>query len=253
MGAYNSAYIEMVIAVFMALFAINFNLYFLLLIGRWREALKSEELHWYLALIAASVLAIALGIRDSSGGMLAALRHAFFNVSSITSTTGFCTVDYCQWPMFSQLVLLLLMFIGGCAGSTAGGLKISRVIALVKMGARKLREAASPKRVSVVMYEGKPMTERAQNDIALYFILYTLLFFALVVLMSFENLDFTTTFSAVATTFNNVGPGLGAVGPTGNFGGFSGPAKLVLSFGMVAGRLEIVPLIVLFAPSTWRA
>ncbi|MEI3100274.1 MAG: potassium transporter TrkG [Oscillospiraceae bacterium] len=126
-GAYDSAYIEMVIAVFMALFAINFNLFFLILIGRWREALKSEELHWYLAIIAASVLAIALGIRGSSGGMLSALRHAFFNVSSIISTTGFCTVDYVQWPEYCQWILVILMFCGACAGSTGGGLKTSRV------------------------------------------------------------------------------------------------------------------------------
>ena len=252
-AAFDSVPIELILSFGMFIFAVNFNLYFYILRGRWREAVKSDELRWFVAIVLAAICAIVLNILPMYDSLWLCIKDALFNVATIITTTGFCTVDYCQWPMFSQLVLLLLMFIGGCAGSTAGGLKISRVIALVKMGGRKLREAASPKRVSVVMYEGKPMTERAQNDIALYFILYTLLFFALVVLMSFENLDFTTTFSAVATTFNNVGPGLGAVGPTGNFGGFSGPAKLVLSFGMVAGRLEIVPLIVLFAPSTWRA
>ena len=199
------------------------------------------------------MLAIVLNILPMYDSLWLCVKDAFFNVATIISTTGFCTVDYCQWPMFSQLILLLLMFIGGCAGSTAGGLKISRVIALVGLAKRKLHESVNPKRVSVVVYEGKPMNERAQNDIALYFILYTFVFFGLVVLVSFENLDFATTFSAVATTYNNVGPGLGTIGPTGNFGGFSGFSKLVLSFGMVAGRLEIMPLILLFAPSTWRA
>ena len=152
------------------------------------------------------MLAIVLNILPMYDSLWLCVKDAFFNVATIISTTGFCTVDYCQWPMFSQLILLLLMFIGGCAGSTAGGLKISRVIALVGLAKRKLHESVNPKRVSVVVYEGKPMNERAQNDIALYFILYTFVFFGLVVLISFENLDFITTFSAVATTYNNVGP-----------------------------------------------
>lgn len=252
-AAFESVPIELILAFGMLIFSVNFNLYFFALRGRWREALKSDELRWFVAIVLAAVLAIVLNILPMYDSLWLCVKDAFFNVATIISTTGFCTVDYCQWPMFSQLILLLLMFIGGCAGSTAGGLKISRVIALVGLAKRKLHESVNPKRVSVVVYEGKPMNERAQNDIALYFILYTFVFFGLVVLISFENLDFATTFSAVATTYNNVGPGLGTIGPTGNFGGFSGFSKLVLSFGMVAGRLEIMPLILLFAPSTWRA
>lgn len=237
----------------MLTFAVNFNLYFYALRGRWREALKSDELHWFVCIVVAAVAAIFINILPTYDNMLVCLKDAFFNVATIITTTGFGTVDFCQWPMFSQLVLLMLMFIGGCAGSTAGGLKISRVIALVKLAGKKLRQAVNPKRVSIVIYENKPMHERTQNDIALYFILYVFIFFLLVLMISFENLDFTTTFTAVATTFNNVGPGLGSIGPTGNFSGFSDFSKCVLAFGMVAGRLEIVPLILLFAPSTWRA
>ena len=248
-----SPYLQTVTTVFMLLFAVNFNLYFYALRGRWREALKSDELHWFVCIVVAAVAAIFINILPTYDNMLVCLKDAFFNVATIITTTGFGTVDFCQWPMFSQLVLLMLMFIGGCAGSTAGGLKISRVIALVKLAGKKLRQAVNPKRVSIVIYENKPMHERTQNDIALYFILYVFIFFLLVLMISFENLDFTTTFTAVATTFNNVGPGLGSIGPTGNFSGFSDFSKCVLTFGMVAGRLEIVPLILLFAPSTWRA
>lgn len=252
-AAFHSVPIEIILAISMLIFAVNFNLYFYALRGHWRDALKSEELHWFLIIIFGAVGIISLNILPMYDNLWTCVKDAFFNVATIISTTGFCTIDFAQWPLFSQLILLMLMFIGGCAGSTAGGLKVSRVIALVKMGVRKLREAVNPKRVSVVVYEGKPMTERAQNDIALYFILYVILFFTLVLLISFENFDFTTTFSAVASTYNNVGPGLGAVGPSGNFSGFSGFSKIVLSFGMVAGRLEIVPIILLFAPRTWRA
>ena len=252
-AAFESVPIELILSFGMLIFSVNFNLYFYALRGRWRDAIKSDELRWFIVIVLAATAAITFNILPTYDSLWICIKDVFFNVSTIISTTGFGTVDFCQWPMFSQLVLLILMFIGGCAGSTAGGLKISRVIALVKMGGKKLRQAINPKRVGVIVYEGKPMEERTQNDIALYFILYVITFMLLVVLISFENLDFATTFSAVATTFNNVGPGLGSIGPTGNFGDFSGFSKFVLSFGMVCGRLEIMPLILLFAPSTWRA
>lgn len=252
-AAFESVPIELILSFGMLIFSVNFNLYFYALRGRWRDAIRSDELRWFIVIVLAATAAITFNILPTYDSLWICIKDVFFNVSTIISTTGFGTVDFCQWPMFSQLVLLILMFIGGCAGSTAGGLKISRVIALVKMGGKKLRQAINPKRVGVIVYEGKPMEERTQNDIALYFILYVITFMLLVVLISFENLDFATTFSAVATTFNNVGPGLGDVGPTGNFGFLSDFSKLVLSFGMVAGRLEIMPLILLFAPSTWRA
>lgn len=252
-AAFNSVPVQLILAFSILIFAVNFNLYFFALRGHWREALKSDELHWFLGIVIAAIAAISINIMPRYDSVATCVKDAFFNVATIISTTGFGTVDYCQWPLFSQLVLLLLMFTGGCAGSTAGGLKISRIVALVRMAGKKLRQAVNPKRVSVIIYEEKPLTERAQNDIALYFILYVFCFFLLVVLLSFDNFDFATTFSAAATTFNNVGPGLGEVGPTGNFSGFSDFSKFVFSFGMIAGRLEILPVVLLFAPSTWRA
>ena len=251
---YQSDAITWVIVAFTFLAGINFSLLYAVVRGRIRDALRSEELRWYLLILAATIGLICVDLHVELGqGWYESVTDAAFQATTIMSTTGYATKDFTLWPTFSRCILVLLMYVGGCAGSTAGGLKISRVIALVGLAKRKLHESVNPKRVSVVVYEGKPMNERAQNDIALYFILYTFVFFGLVVLISFENLDFATTFSAVATTYNNVGPGLGTIGPTGNFGGFSGFSKLVLSFGMVAGRLEIMPLILLFAPSTWRA
>lgn len=252
-AAFDSVPVQLILAFSILIFAVNFNLYFFALRGHWRDVLKSDELHWFLGIVIAAIAAISINIMPRYDSIGICVKDAFFNVATIISTTGFGTVDYCQWPLFSQLVLLMLMFTGGCAGSTAGGLKISRIVALVRMAGKKLRQAVNPKRVNVIVYENKPLPERAQNDIALYFILYVFCFIFLVVLLSFDNFDFATTFSAAATTFNNVGPGLGEVGPTGNFSGFSDFSKFVFAFAMIAGRLEILPVVLLFAPSTWRA
>ena len=251
-GAYNSAYIEMVVAVFMALFAINFNLYFLLLIGRWREALKSEELHWYLALIAASVLAIALGIREQSGGMLNALRHAFFNVSSITSTTGFCTVDFVQWPHYCQWILVILMFCGACAGSTGGGLKTSRVVMVFKNITCEIRQMIHPRTVTRVQMDGKRVDEAGMRAVNTFFACFVVLLVLGTFLVSLDDHDTATNFTAVLSCLSNIGPGISLVGPTGNFNIFSYGSKIVLTFAMLIGRLEIYPILILFAPSTWK-
>ena len=251
-GAYNSAYIEMVIAVFMALFAINFNLFFLILIGRWKDALKSEELHWYLAIIAASVLAIALGIREQSGGMLAALRHAFFNVSSITSTTGFCTVDYVQWPQYCQWILVILMFCGACAGSTGGGIKTSRVVMVFKNVSCEIRQMLQPRSVSRVQMDGKRVDEAGIKSVNTFFACFMVLLVLDTFLVSLDNYDLSTNFTAVLSCLSNVGPGMSLVGPTGNFNIFSYGSKIVLTFAMLIGRLEIYPILILFAPSTWK-
>lgn len=251
-GAYNSAYIEMVIAVFMALFAINFNLFFLLLIGRWKEALKSEELHWYLAIIAASVLAIALGIRNSYGGMLTALRHAFFNVSSITSTTGFCTVDYVQWPAYCQWILVILMFCGACAGSTGGGLKTSRVAMIFKNIACEIRQMLHPRTVTRVQMDGKRVDETGMKAVNTFFACFMVLLILGTFLVSLDGHDTATNFTAVLSCMSNIGPGISLVGPTGNFNIFSYASKIVLTFAMLIGRLEIYPILILFAPSTWK-
>ncbi len=251
-GAYNSAYIEMVVAVFMALFAINFNLYFLILIGRWREALKSEELHWYLAIIAASVLAISLGIREQSGGMLSALRHAFFNVSSIISTTGFCTVDYVQWPEYCQWILVILMFCGACAGSTGGGLKTSRVAMIFKNIACEIRQMLHPRTVTRVQMDGKRVDETGMKAVNTFFACFMVLLVLGTFLVSLDGHDTATNFTAVLSCLSNIGPGISLVGPTGNFNIFSYASKIVLTFAMLIGRLEIYPILILFAPSTWK-
>ena len=251
-GAYNSPYIEMVIAVFMALFAINFNLFFLILIGRWRDALKSEELHWYLAIIAASVLAIALGIRDIYGSMLTALRHAFFNVSSITSTTGFCTVDYVQWPEYCQWILVILMFCGACAGSTGGGLKTSRVAMIFKNIACEIRQMLHPRTVTRVQMDGKRMDETGMKAVNTFFACFMVVLVLDTFLVSLDGHDTATNFTAVLSCLSNIGPGISLVGPTGNFNIFSYASKIVLTFAMLIGRLEIYPILILFAPSTWK-
>lgn len=251
-GAYNSAYIEMVIAVFMALFAINFNLFFLLLIGRWKEALKSEELHWYLAIIAASVLAITLGIRDSYGSVLTALRHAFFNVSSITSTTGFCTVDYVQWPAYCQWILVILMFCGACAGSTGGGLKTSRVVMVFKNITCEIRQMLHPRTVTRVQMDGKRVDETGMKAVNTFFACFMVLLILGTFLVSLDDHDTATNFTAVLSCMSNIGPGISLVGPTGNFNIFSYGSKIVLTFAMLIGRLEIYPILILFAPSTWK-
>ena len=251
-GAYDSAYIEMVIAVFMALFAINFNLYFLILIGRWREALKSEELRWYLGIIAFSVLAIALGIRGSSGGMLSALRHAFFNVSSIISTTGFCTVDYVQWPYYCQWILVILMFCGACAGSTGGGLKVSRVVMVFKNITCEIRQMLHPRTVTRVQMDGKRVDEAGMKAVNTFFACFVVLLILGTFLVSLDGHDTATNFTAVLSCMSNIGPGISLVGPTGNFNIFSYGSKIVLTFAMLIGRLEIYPILILFAPSTWK-
>lgn len=251
-GAYNSAYIEMVIAVFMALFAINFNLFFLILIGRWKDALKSEELHWYLAIIAASVLAIALGIRGMYGSMLTALRHAFFNVSSITSTTGFCTVDYVQWPAYCQWILVILMFCGACAGSTGGGLKTSRVVMVFKNITCEIRQMLHPRTVTRVQMDGKRVDETGMKAVNTFFACFMVLLILGTFLVSLDDHDTATNFTAVLSCMSNIGPGISLVGPTGNFNIFSYGSKIVLTFAMLIGRLEIYPILILFAPSTWK-
>ena len=251
---FNSAPIEIILAIGMLLFGVNFNLYFYALRGKRTVFFKSEELRWYLGIVLAAIACLVISTRSLyDGHLLTCIKDALFTVTTIITTTGYGTVDFTLWPMFSQTVIILLMFVGGCAGSTSGGIKVSRVVALVKMSIKKFQQALNPNRVTVVMFEGKALNDSKQNDIALYFLLYVFTFITLTVLISFENLDFGTTVSAVAATFNNIGPGIGAVGPKCNFADFSDFSKLVFSFSMVCGRLEILPLMLLFAPSTWRA
>lgn len=251
---YDSAYIDVVLSIFMLLFGVNFNLYYLILIGRVREALRSEELRWFGIIVAASVLIIAADIFAGFQNVGLSLRHALFQVSSIISTTGFATVDFAQWPVLSHEVLLLLMLIGSCAGSTGGGIKISRVVICVKSFAAEMHHMLHPHAVTVVRLDRKAIDKETLIGTRNYLIGYVLIVILVLLLLAvFDDMfDFLTHFSATMACFNNIGPGLSAVGPMSNYAAYSPASKLLLSLAMLAGRLEVFPIILLFSPRTWR-
>ena len=250
-GQYNNLYYEMVIGVFILLFGINFNIYYRLLLRHVKDAFRSEELRVYLGIVAASVVAIALNISKMYDGFVHALRYSFFQVASIITTTGFGTADFDQWPTFSRTVLVMLMFCGACAGSTGGGFKVSRLIILLKSSFRDIQRMLHPHAITTVRFEGKPLDDKTVRGTSIYLTFYMMVFTASVLLLSLDHFDLVTTFTAVTACFNNIGPGLSVVGPMGNFSQFSDPAKLLLSFDMLAGRLELYPRLVLFAPTLW--
>lgn len=243
---YDSNYIHLLIATAMILFGINFNLYYLILVGEMGKALKSEELRLYLGIIAGAVVLIFINIGLKDGFSLILLRDIYFQVSSIITTTGFSTVDFNAWPLFSKVILVLLMFCGACAGSTAGGLKVSRVGILFKLAKNELRRITQPGRVVTTKFEGAGLKDEVSVSVLLYFAAYIFIFFAIFLVVSIDTEDFSTAFTAVAATFNNIGPGLNGVGPMESFAGFNDFTKIVLSFSMIAGRLEIYPILVLF-------
>jgi len=236
----------------MLLFSINFNLYYLILRRRMRDVLSSSELWCFLGIVAVSVGAITVNIGKLFPNFWDALRHGAFQVASIISTTGFATTDFDQWPSLAKAILLVLMFIGACAGSTGGGLKVSRVIILFRSAKRQLTKLLHPRSVGSVKFEGKALDNDTLSSTKNYFAIYMFSFFILFLLISFEPFDMETNFSAVAACFNNIGPGFGAVGPTRNFAEYSIFSKWVLSFAMLLGRLEIFPLLLAFSPSSWR-
>ncbi len=244
-----SPYLQWVTSIFMLLFGINFNLYFLILIRRFRTAFKSSELWCYLGIVGASTAAIAVNIASRFDTVSESIRHATFQVSSIITTSGFASTNFNEWPSFSKMILLTLMFIGGCAGSTAGGLKISRVMLLFKSVRRDLKRMVHPRSVSVVKLEGKTVDEATIHGSTVYLTVYFIIFFVILLLLSFEPFTFETTFSAVTACFNNVGPALGQAYDSYAF--FSDGSKILLTLAMLLGRLEIFPLLVAFAPSTW--
>ena len=246
-----SPYIQWVVAVFMMLFGINFNLYFLVLVGRGRQALKSEELRTYLGVIAAATLLIVLNTRTAGVRLGDTVRHAFFQVSSIITTTGFATCDFDLWPSLSKCVLVLLMLIGACAGSTGDGIKISRVLILIKRAGEELHKFIFPNSVTKIRLEKKILDREVIHTTSAFLIVYVFIFAVSTLLVSIEGHDLETCFTAVAATFNNIGPGLSIVGPTRNFGFFSDFTKYVLIFDMLAGRLELFPMLILFSPRTW--
>ena len=246
-----SPYIQWVVAVFMMLFGINFNLYFLVLIGRGRQALKSEELRTYLGVIAAATLCIVLNTRTAGMRLGDTVRDAFFQVSSIITTTGFATCDFDLWPSLSKCVLVLLMLVGACAGSTGGGIKVSRVLILIKRAGEELHKFIFQGSVTKIRLEKKILDREVIHTTSAFLIVYVFIFAVSALLVSIEGHDLETCFTAVAATFNNIGPGLSGVGPTRNFGFFSDFTKYVLIFDMLAGRLELFPMLILFSPRTW--
>ena len=252
-GAFDSAVIDAIITFFMVLFGINFALFYRVLVGGWRDALRSEELRWYLALFAGSTLFVSLMILPQYGTFLNALRYGSFQVATIMSTTGYATADFNLWPQAVKALIVVLMFIGSCAGSTAGGIKVVRVGILCKLGRREVRRTFQPRKVQVVRFEGKGVEENRLTQVSVFFFVYVLLVLVGMFLVSLEGLyDLETNFTAVLTCISNVGPGLGHVGPVENFSGYGPFAKVVLSLLMLAGRLELFPILVLFHPSAWR-
>lgn len=251
-GAYNSPAIETVIGVFMMLFGVNFNLYFFLLLGKFKSILKNEELRYYIGIIAFATITIALNIKSIYGGFLQALRYSFFQVTSIMSTTGYATADFDLWPEYSKMLLLCLMFIGGCVSSTAGGMKLSRVIILFKTANTEIKHLLHPRSYNTVTIEKKSVSKEILRGTLVYFMIYVMTIIFASVFVSLENYDMTTTFTSVATCVSNVGPGFNLVGPTCNFGFFTAPTKLLLSLCMLMGRLELFPMLILIYPSTWK-
>lgn len=248
---YNNLYFEMVIAVFMLLFGINFNLYYLLLIRRFKQALKSEELRCYLGIVAAATIIIAVSLITGNHSAGYAFRYAFFQVASIITTTGFSSTDFGTWPIIAQLTLLFLMFIGACAGSTGGGIKVSRLVILVKSGMRDIKKAINPRSIETVKVDKQTVEEPVVKGISVFFAMYIIVIAVSSMVVSLDGRDLTTTLTSVVACIGNIGPGLGAVGPAGNFADFSVLSKIALSFDMLAGRLELIPMLMIFTPYAW--
>ena len=247
-----SPYLQNVTTVFMALFGINFSCYYLLLLGKVRSVFKDEELRLYLGIVFCSIALIVLNLRGFYDTLGEAIRHAAFTVSTIITTTGFATTDFDLWPAFSKAIIMLLMVIGACAGSTGGGLKVARLMLLLKSLKRNIGQVMQPRKVQVIRNNGGVVDEKVLANANAYLSAYVVILFLSFLIVSLDNFSVGTNFTAVLACFNNIGPGLEAVGPTCNFSAYSTLSKLVLCFDMLAGRLEIFPILVLFTRNTWR-
>ena len=252
-GHFNSPAVDFIIALFMMLFGVNFSIYYFMLRRNWKAVLHNSELKAYLGTILFAVIAIAFNIRNRYGGnMLTALRYSFFQVSSIMTSTGYATADFNLWNDFSRTLLVILMFIGASAGSTGGGIKVVRIQMLFKTMVREIRHTIHPKSVNTLKMDGRPVSESVISGVLAFFAAYMLILMSATLIVSLDGYSFETTFTAVIATLSNIGPGLGMVGPTGNFSHFSDLSKIVLSLCMLIGRLEIFPILMLFAPGAWR-
>ena len=247
-----SPYLQWVVTIFMILFGVNFNAYYFILFGKIKKALAIEEVRGYFAIILVSTAIIFFNILGTVDSVFETLTHASFQVASIITTTGFSSIDFNLWPEASKTILVLLMFIGACAGSTGGGIKVSRIVIVIKNLRKELHSYIHPKSVRKIKFEGKPVDHDVVRSINVYFTTFIVIFVISVILVSLEGYDFTTNFTAVLAAFNNIGPGLSLVGPTCNFGFFNPLTKYVLMFDMLAGRLELFPLLILFHPSIWK-
>lgn len=236
----------------MLIFGVNFNIYYLILLKDFINVWKNQELRMYLGIVLASTVAIGINIASQIGSFAKGLHHGFFQVSSIITTTGFATADFNQWPQFSRFILVFLMFIGACAGSTGGGIKVARVIILLKSARTTLQKIRHPKSVKAVMIDKHRTEETVISGVNAFMTVYCLIAIISILILSLDNFSFETTTTSVISCLNNIGPGLDMVGPTGNYSEFSWWAKIVLSADMLLGRLEIFPLIILFSPTTWR-
>lgn len=253
-GAYNNPAAEWVIGVFMLLFGVNFSLYYLILKGNVKEALKNEELRLYLGIVLASVMIITLNIAHKyyDGSWSDAIRSAFFQVSSIVTTTGYSSTDFNLWPTMSKMIIVMLMVVGACAGSTGGGIKVSRLLVLIKSVREEFRRLIHPRMLRSPRMDGRIIEKGTIKGILIFFFTYIMIAMVSMIVISADGYDIESTITAVLSALGNIGPGLGAVGPMGNFSGFSALSKLVLSFCMLAGRLELFPMLILFVPSTWK-
>lgn len=246
-----SPYCQWVITIFMLIFGVNFNLYYLILMKKISTAVKSGELWAYILIVGVSVVLITLNIMPQYSGFSESLRYSAFQVSSIITTTGYATTDFNYWPDFSKAILVILMFSGGCAGSTAGGFKVARVVILFKNIKREIRKLIHKRSVSTVHFEGKSIDEATFNGVNTYLAIYMVCLLAVFLVISLEPFGFETNFTATVSCFNNVGPGLAGVGPMSSYAAYSGFSKIVLSFAMLFGRLEIFPMLIMLSPRTW--
>lgn len=247
-----STYIQMVTTIFMILFGVNFNVYYLIVMKRWKEAFSCEEMRYYFGIITATVILITWNIRGLFENGFKAFHAAVFQVASIITTTGFSTEDFDQWPEFSKGILVVIMFVGACAGSTGGGIKVSRFVIIIKTFIKEIFQFLHPRSIKIIRFEGKKVEHNVLRSINTYFAAYMLIFVGSVLIICLNDFDLVTNFTAVAATLNNIGPGLEIVGPTGHFGDFNVLSKVVLSFDMLAGRLELFPLLLLFVPDSWK-
>ena len=247
-----SAAQQWIITVFMLLFGVNFSFYYLILLRKLGQAFKLEEVRWYFIIYLSAVAIIAVNIYNSIGNVSDTVRHAAFQVASVMTTTGYATIDYECWPQIAIAVMTIVMFIGGCAGSTGGGIKVSRFVIGAKSASRELKRLIHPQGVKVSKMDGKLLADSTMRTVTVYFFIYILIFVGSALIVALDNFDMETTFTSIVATLNNIGPGFGEVGPTDNFASFSILSKLVFIFDMLVGRLEIFPMLLLFMPSTWK-